>query len=163
VNKALRINCLIGDQTSVTTDGTTTDRTANSQNELTGDGSATLTYDNNGNTTTDQTGNTYIYNAWNQIVTVKNSSSTTIATYTYDADGRRTSQDESSVTTDFYLSTQDQVLEERDNSTGYVTAQNIWGLDYVNDLISTPVSTPPARSLTPLAPALAPMWSRSSR
>src|SRR6202042_1771478 len=36
-------------------------------------------------------------------------------------------------TTTFYLSSQDQVIEERHSST--VVAQNVWGVDYVNDLL----------------------------
>jgi len=112
----------------VTTDGTTTSRTANSQNELTGDGSSTLTYDNDGNTTTDQNGNTLTYDAWNRLAT----DSVGTTSYKYDANSRRISETQSSVTTTFYLSTQDQVLEERQSST--VTAQNIWSIDYVNDL-----------------------------
>ena len=102
----------------------------NSQNELTGVGSSTLTYDNDGNTTTDENGNTLTYDAWNRLKT--DSAGTT--SYAYDANGRRIQQEaQSSVTTTFYLSTQDQVLEERQGST--VTAQNVWSIDYVNDLL----------------------------
>jgi RHS repeat-associated protein len=123
----------LGNQLAVTTNGTETDNTVNSQNELTADGSTTLAYDNNGNTTTDENGNTLTYNAWNQLVSVKNPGGTTIASNTYDAKGNRISQTESGATTDFYISNQGQTIEERQGST--VTAQNVWNPDYVNDLL----------------------------
>ena len=100
----------------------------NDQNELAADG-----YDKNGNMVSDQSGNTYVYNAWNQLVAVKNSGGTTIASYTYDANGNRISQTENGPTTDFYLSCQGQVIEEVQGAT--VTAQNVWNIDYVNDLL----------------------------
>ena len=81
----------VGNRNSSTADGTTTSRTNNSQNQIITDGSSTLGYDANGNTTTDENGNTLVYNAWNQFVAVKNGAGTTIASYTYDALGRRIS------------------------------------------------------------------------
>jgi RHS repeat-associated protein len=128
----------LGNQIAVDTNVTTVDNTANSQNEMTANGANSLAYDNNGNTTTDENGNTLIYNAWNQLVSVKNSGGTTIASYSYDADGNRITQTEASgteggATTDLYLSNLGQVIEEDQGST--VTAQNVWNIDYVNDLI----------------------------
>ena len=67
----------LGNCTSVTTNGTTQTNTANQQNEYTAIGSATPTYDANGNLTTDETGQQYVYDAWNRLVAVKNSSGTT--------------------------------------------------------------------------------------
>ena len=58
----------VGNQTSVTTDGTAKDNTVDSQNQLTANGSSTLAYDKDGNTTTDENGDTDVYNAWNQLV-----------------------------------------------------------------------------------------------
>ena len=86
-------------------------RTANSQNELTGVGSS-LTYDLAGNTTTDENGQTYIYNAWNQVITAKDSGGATIAGYAYDVQGRRISQTEAGATTQFYFSSQGQTIED---------------------------------------------------
>ncbi len=56
-----------------------------------------------------------------------------MASYTYDANGNRISQTESGATTNFYLSEAGQTIEERQGST--VTAQNLWGGTYVNNLI----------------------------
>jgi YD repeat-containing protein len=122
----------LGNQTSVTTDGTATGRTVNSQNQVTAVGSTSLAYDNNGNTTTDENGHTLIYDAWNRLIEVKNGS-TVLASYVYDANGNRIQQTESSATTDLYQSTQGRVLEERQSGT--VTNQYVWGLMYVNQLV----------------------------
>jgi len=119
----------IGNQTSVTTDTTTVTRRQNSKNELTGDGGATLGYDKNGNTTTDENGNTPTYDAWNRMVT--DSAGTT--SYTYDANGRRITETHGSTTTSLYFSTAGQVLEE--HVAGSVIAQNVWSIDFVNDLL----------------------------
>ena len=119
--------------TSVTTNGTTVDNTANQQNEYTAIGSATPTYDANGNLTTDETGQTYVYDAWNQLVTVKNSSSTTIASYTYDGLGRRITETHGSTTTDLYFSAAGQVLEEQ--VAGTTAAHYVWSPVYVNALV----------------------------
>jgi RHS repeat-associated protein len=117
----------VGNQTATTTDGTPTSKTQNSKNELTGVGSSTLVYDNNGNTTTDENGDTFTYDAWNRMVT--DSAGTT--DYSYDANSRRITQTASGTTTTFYISSQDQIIEERQGSV--VTAQNVWSIDYVND------------------------------
>jgi YD repeat-containing protein len=121
----------LGDQTNVTTDGTATGRTINSQNQITAVGSSSLAYDDNGNLTTYQNGNALIYSAWGQLVAMKNGS-TALASYVYDANGYRIRQTESSATTDFYRGGAN-VIEER--QAGTVTAQNIWGLMYVNQLV----------------------------
>jgi len=122
----------VGDQSSVTTNGTTTSNATNSQNQLTGFGSASLVYDNNGNITTDENGRTLVYDAWNRLVSVS-SGTTVLASYSYDGTGRRTTQTEGGVTTDLYYSNQWQVLEERQGSTA--TAQYVWGPFYINQLI----------------------------
>ena len=123
----------VGNQTSVTTDGTAKDNTVNSQNQLTVNGSSDLAYDKDGNTTTDENGDTEVYNAWNDLVAIKNSGGTILTAYTYDADGERTSQTASGTTTDFYLTAQGQIIEERQGSV--VTAQNVFNIDFVNDLL----------------------------
>jgi RHS repeat-associated protein len=83
-----------GNWSSVTTNGTTQIRTANAQNQITSISgtSATPTYGSNGNMTTDQNGNTYVYNAWNQLVSVSNPSGQIIAQYTYNAMGYRVTE-----------------------------------------------------------------------
>ncbi len=83
-----------GNWSSVTTNGVTQTRTANAQNQITSiSGTAgTPVYDANGNMTTDQSGNTYIYNAWNQLVSVSNPSGQIIAQYTYNAMGYRVTE-----------------------------------------------------------------------
>jgi YD repeat-containing protein len=102
----------VGNFASVTTDGTPVSRTHNRQNELTAVGGVNLGYDANGNTTTDDQGHTLVYDAWNRLVSVK-SGTTTLASYRYDAKGRRIVVTESGTTTDLYYSTKGQVLEER--------------------------------------------------
>ncbi|HWE97544.1 MAG TPA: RHS repeat-associated core domain-containing protein [Tepidisphaeraceae bacterium] len=84
----------LGNQTSVTTDGTTTTRAFNAQNQETGvSGPTNLpsvpTFDGNGNTTADA-GQTMVYDAWNRLVAVKAAGvGTVLETYAYDALGRR--------------------------------------------------------------------------
>jgi RHS repeat-associated protein len=95
----------------------------------------TPTYDNDGNTLTDSSdGDTYTYNAWNQLMSVENSSGTTIAAYSYLPEGYRiTATEGGGATTTSYYSNQWQVIETRQS--GNVTTQNVWGIDYVNDLV----------------------------
>jgi len=127
----------VGDQSSVTTNGTTTTNSTNAKNELTTNGSNSLTFDDNGNETTDENGQTTTYDAWNRAITVKSAGGTTIASYSYDPTGRRITETTDSTgspqTTDIYFSNQWQDIEERQSGT--VTRQNLWGLGYVNQLV----------------------------
>ena len=82
----------IGDIQSVTDDGTTTNRTTNADNQIINIAAATVSYDSDGNVTTDDKGDTLVYDAWNRLVEVKNSSGDLIAGYTYDGLGRMTSR-----------------------------------------------------------------------
>jgi len=124
----------VGAFTSVTTNGSTQTRTANAQNEITGiSGATTPTYDSNGNITGDQNGNTFVYDAWNRLVVVKNSSGTTLETFRYDGLGRRVTVTASGTTTDLYYSDQGQVLEEQVG--GAATARYVWSPVYVNALV----------------------------
>jgi len=124
----------VGNATSVTTDGTTQTRSANAQNQYTSiSGATTPTYDANGNMTTDETGRQFVYDAWNRLVAVKNSSGTTLETFSYDGLGRRITQTASGTTTDLYYSTQDQVLEEMVG--GSATARYVWSPVYVDALV----------------------------
>jgi RHS repeat-associated protein len=122
----------IGNQSAVTTNGTTVDNTANSKNELTANGSNSLAFDNNGDTITDQPGNTFKFDPWNHIAVAKNSGGTTIATYTYAANGNRITETASGTTTGFYYNGP-QIIEQRQGGT--VASQNVFNIDYVNDLL----------------------------
>ena len=123
----------VGDQASVMTNGTTTANSTNAKNELTANGSNSLTFDHNGNTTTDENGQSTTYDAWNHAITVKNSGGTTIASYSYDPQGRRITEAAGGVTTDIYFTNQWQAIEERQGGT--VTRQDVWGQGYVNQLV----------------------------
>ncbi len=78
----------VGNWSGVTTNGSTTTQTFNAQNQATSvSGSTAPAFDHNGNTTSDA-GLTFVYNAWDQLVSVR-SGSTAVASYAYDALGRR--------------------------------------------------------------------------
>jgi len=140
----------VGDMNSVTTDGTTQNRTVNSDNQITAIGSSTISYDSNGNITTDDYDDTMIYDAWNRVVGVENGADVLIAAYTYDGTGRMTSKTTidpatlSSTTVDMYYSGT-QEIEDRtgvtdafgDNlsSNGTVTLTNVYSPGYVNDIL----------------------------
>jgi RHS repeat-associated protein len=124
----------VGNFTSMTTNGTTQTRTANAQNEITSiSGATTPTYDSNGNMTGDQNGNQFVYDAWNRLVTVKNSSGTTLESFSYDGLNRRVTQTASGTTTDLFYSDQGQVLEEMVG--GAATARYVWSPVYVNAMV----------------------------
>ena len=124
----------LGNFESVTTNGTAVTRTHNKQNQITAvTGATTPTYDSEGNLTKDQAGQQYVFDAWDQLVTVKDSGGTTIASYKYDGLGARVQATRSSTTTDYYYSTDWQVVEERVGST--VKAQYVWSPVYVDALI----------------------------
>ena len=65
----------LGDDGTITTNGTAQGRSYNSDNELTVN-SSPMAYDANGNLVTDQNGNTLKYDAWNRLVAVKNNGNT---------------------------------------------------------------------------------------
>jgi uncharacterized delta-60 repeat protein/RHS repeat-associated protein len=125
---------------TVTTDGSQITRTVNSQNELqtsTGTGQSNPVYDNgtagDGNLTTDVNGNKYVFDGWNRLVAVKNSSGTTLVTYSYDALGRRIVGVAGSTTVDFYYDAAWQLLEEQ--VSGSTTNQYVWSPVYVDAMI----------------------------
>ena len=136
-----------GNWSSFTSNGTTQTQTANAQNQITSISGAagTPTYDANGNMTTDQNGNTLVYNAWNQLVAVKNSAGAVIAQYTYDARGYRVSETYSQggtgipagTTKYLYSSNQEQVVEDRWNGTANsnVQYQYVWSAGCVNAMV----------------------------
>jgi RHS repeat-associated protein len=124
----------LGNWNSVTSDVTTQTRTHDRQNEITSvSGATTPTYDADGNLTTDETGKHFVYDAWNRLVTVKDSSNNVIASYKYDGLGRRVSETKSGTTRDFYYSNQWQVLEERVSAVARV--QYVWSPVYVDALV----------------------------
>ena len=124
----------LGNFDSQTSDGTAQTRGHNKQNEITSvSGATTPTFDANGNLTTDETGRTFKYDAWNRLVEVRNSGSTLLATYRYDALGRRVRETRGSTTTDLYYSAAWQVLEERVGSAG--RSSYVWSPVYVDALV----------------------------
>jgi RHS repeat-associated protein len=123
----------LGNFESQSTNGTSENRTHNKQNQVTGVGSATLIFDYNGNMTTDESGRTLIYDAWNRLVTVKNSSGTTIASYKVDALNHRIQETVNSVTTDLYYSINWQVLEEREGT--LVRSRHVWSPVYIDAMV----------------------------
>jgi RHS repeat-associated protein len=127
----------LGNMDSVTSNGTTSTNTLNSQNELTGLGSVTLGYDNDGNTTTDNQGNTLVYDAWNRLVKVINAEATSVETYTYDAQGHRVTETPAgSLEKDLYYSNQWQVIEEDTSNSGlHLHADYVWSPVFVDALI----------------------------
>jgi RHS repeat-associated protein len=125
----------LGNFDSQTTDATAQTRTHNKQNEITSvSGATTPAYSANGNLTTDQAGRTFKYDAWNRLVEVRDSGSTLLATYRYDALGRRVRETRGSTTTDLLYSAAWQVLEERVGSA--VQSSYAWSPVYVDALIA---------------------------
>ncbi len=124
----------LGNFDSVTTDGNAQTRSHNDQNEITSiSGATTPTYDANGNRTGDENGNKFVYDAWNRLVTVKDSSNNVLESFAYDGVNRRVSTTASSTTTDLYYSEQWQVLEERVG--GNTTVQYVWSPVYIDAMI----------------------------
>ncbi len=126
--------------------GTTQTETANAQNQITSiSGSSAPTYDNSGNMISDQNGNTYVYDAWNRLVAVKNSSGTVIAQYTYNAMGYRVTESypqggtrtAAGTVNYIYYDCQWQAIETRTNGTAIsnVSSQMVWSAAYINAAI----------------------------
>ena len=143
-----------GNWSSYTSNGTTQTQTANAQNQITSISgtSATPTYDASGNTvsmglTTQPAGSvsTLVYDAWNRLVAVKNSSGQVIAQYTYNAMGYRITETYPQGGTGIpageinyiYYDSQWQAIETRTNGTASsnVTSQTVWSAAYINAAI----------------------------
>lgn len=111
--------------------------TVNAKNELTTEGTLTLAFDYDGNTTTDDQGHTLVWNAWNELVAVKNGG-TTLASYAYDGEGRLITTTVSGSATDTYF-IGEQDIETRTGvtslSNGTLGTVNIFSPDYVNDIL----------------------------
>ena len=132
-----------GNWSSFTSNGTTQTQTANAQNQITSvSGLLTPVYDSNGNMTTDQSGNTYVYNAWNQLVSVSNSSGQVIAQYTYNAMGNRVTESypqggngvAAGTMNYIYYDSSWQAIETRIGGTANsnVASQTVWSAAYIN-------------------------------
>ena len=124
----------VGNWDSVTTNSTTQTRTANKQNEITNvSGATTPTYDSNGNLTTDENNYRFVYDAWNKVVQVKNSSNVVIITYGRDALHRHVTDTVSSTVTDRFFSSDWQLLETKTGSN--TVTRNVWSPVYVDGLV----------------------------
>ncbi len=151
-----------GNWNSFTSSGTVQTRTANAQNQITGISGTTTTptYDANGNMSTDQSGDTLVYDAWNRLVEVKNSTGAVIAQYTYNAQGyavtatypQGTSQMPPGTTNYLYYTSSWQLIEVRTGGTAAanVTVQMVWSAAYINapvlqDVFSAGVIQPNSR------------------
>jgi RHS repeat-associated protein/uncharacterized delta-60 repeat protein len=112
----------LGNWSSSTADGTSTSRTTNAQNQVTEVSSDTLGYDLAGDMTTDQNGNTLTYDAWGHLMSVTGSDSTPLASYRYDALGRRDHEVSSAGPNDVLFNSTWQAVEDygRGLSTQYV-------------------------------------------
>ena len=128
----------LGNWSTLTTNSTGQSRTHNAQNQVTGVGSTSLTYDANGSMTADESSRVFVYDAWNRLAAVRNSSNSPIVTYSIDALGRRIIEDRPNANTvdHLYYSTGWQVLEERrgGTSSGDIRRQYFWSIDYVDAL-----------------------------
>ena len=124
----------VGNWDSVTTNSTTQTRTANKQNEITTVSSATTpVYDSNGNLTTDENNYRFVYDAWNKVVQVKNSSNVVIVTYGRDALHRHVTDTVGSTVTDRFFSSDWQLLETKVGSN--TLTRNVWSPVYVDGLV----------------------------
>jgi RHS repeat-associated protein len=124
----------VGNWDSITTNSTTQTRSANLQNEITAvSGATTPTYDSNGNLTTDENNYRFVYDAWNRVIQVKNSSNVVIVTYGRDALHRHVTDTVGSTVTDRFFSNDWQLLETK-VGTSTVT-RNVWSPVYVDGLV----------------------------
>jgi RHS repeat-associated protein len=122
----------LGNWSSLTTDGTATSRTHNSKNEVTAVGSNSLSFDNNGNTTVDQNGKHYVYDAWNQLITLKDTNNTTVLlSLTYDALENIVVYNNGSAGNIYH----DSLGRWIESHYSLVHTQLVWAGDYLNDLI----------------------------
>ncbi|MGJ3195876.1 DNRLRE domain-containing protein [Peribacillus frigoritolerans] len=117
----------VGNRTKKTvTKGTTTTTTTysyNTGNELTSVNSQTNTYDQNGNLTKDGE-KTYSYNEENQLTEIKDKTGSSLAKFTYDYEGKRTSKTTSTGTT-YYHYNGYKVIAETDVNNN-ITSEYSW-------------------------------------
>ena len=88
--------------------------------------------------TADGSGRTFVYDAWNRLVSVRNTANSPIVEYELDALGRRIIEDRPNANTvdHLYYSTGWQVLEERRGgiADSNIRRQYFWSIDYVDAL-----------------------------
>ncbi len=126
----------LGNWDGVTTNSTTQTRTHNRQNEITAvSGATTPVFDANGNMTTDETGKQYVYDAWNRLVVVKDSSGTEQVRYEYDGLTRRIQEhrDSTGQVSDLYYSDKWQVIQE---NTHKDVITYVWSPVYVDAMVA---------------------------
>ena len=116
----------LGNWTTITTNGTDSNRTHNKQNQIT---NTNYTYDNNGNSTHIGSSTTsFAYDAWNRLVTFTPQTSSGVETYGYDALGRRITETRpnlvNSPTTHLYYSANWQVILEQTTTASTGGQQN---------------------------------------
>jgi RHS repeat-associated protein len=125
----------VGNRTKKTvtqgSNSTTTTYTYDNANQLTAVNGQAYTYDANGNLTSNGA-KTYIYDAENRLVEVKDSTGTSLATFTYDHEGKRSSMTTSSGTTYFHYNG-DKVVYETD-ANNQIVAEYTW--DAKGNLVS---------------------------
>src|SRR5262249_38725558 len=108
-------------------------RSHNQQNQITSISNLTTpAYDASGNTTKDEMGNTFVYDAWNRLVQARNVGGVVIASYSYEALGRRITENEGSAIGLYYYSTW-QVIEEQ--TSGMTHTQYVWSPVYLDALV----------------------------
>lgn len=117
----------VGNRTKkIETKGSTTTSTNfiyNVANQLTSVNGKTYSYDENGNLVNDGD-KSYIYDSEMQLIEIKDSNGSSLAKYTYDYDGKRTSITNSSGTTYFHYSGNKVIYETDANNT--ITAEYSW-------------------------------------
>ncbi len=124
----------VGNWDSVTTNSTTQTRGANRQNEITSvSGATTPTYDNNGNLTKDENDNRLVWDAWNMMVQVKNSSNVVIVTMGRDALHRHVTDTEGTSLKDRFFGLKWQLFETKAGSN--TVSRNVWSPAYVDGMV----------------------------
>ncbi len=122
----------VGNRTSAQMNGQTASYTVNNMNgysSISTGSPVNLLYDGNGNVTGDGT-HTYTYDAENRIISVNNGA---VATYQYDALGRRVQKIAGTDTTRYFYDGL-QVIEELDGRNS-VKASYVWGT-WIDDIVS---------------------------
>jgi len=132
---------LLGNHLTQDHDGTTIAGLFNAVNEQTKRDGTDVLWDARGNLTKDDTsggGKEYFYDGSNLLTRVEDTSGGRIASYAYDALGRRIEKDiedaGGDIVTHFYYDGQ-QLIEERDGASGNLQKQNVWGGQYIDELI----------------------------
>ena len=120
-----------GNRTSKTVGSTVTNYTYDDANELTAVNGQAYTYEANGNLTSNGS-KTFVYNEVNQLIQVKTSGGTVLASYTYDDQGRRISATNYG-STNYYHYSGDKVIYSTDSNNSVVAT-------YIYDAQGNPVT-----------------------